>query len=129
MNSNIEPLAREMAMRICRRSGMAEDDIPRWVDLTWPCAAAMLESGVMNEAGEWVEDARVRQTSNSRSDSWWKSRSVLCRLASTTLTPPSACSTGWARRCAMSPHCTSRPGSLCARAGSLSLFPALVMTG
>ena len=27
---------------------------------------------------------------------------VLCRLASTTLTPPSACSTGWARRCAMS---------------------------
>jgi hypothetical protein len=42
------------------QSGMAEDDIPRWVDLHWPCAAAMLESGVMNEAGEWVEDKDVR---------------------------------------------------------------------
>ena len=60
MSSSIEPLAREMAMRICRRSGMAEADIPRWVDLHWPCAAAMLESGVMNEAGEWVEDKDVR---------------------------------------------------------------------
>ena len=40
--SNIEPFAREMAERICRRSGMAEADIPRWVDLHWPCAAAML---------------------------------------------------------------------------------------
>jgi hypothetical protein len=60
MSSNIEPLAREMAMRICRQSGMAEADIPRWVDLHWPCAAAMLESGVMNEAGEWVEDKDVR---------------------------------------------------------------------
>lgn len=60
MTSNIEPLAREMAEQICRRSGMAEADIPRWVDLHWPCAAAMLESGVMNEAGEWVEDQDVR---------------------------------------------------------------------
>ena len=60
MSSNIEPLAREMAMRICRQSDMAEADIPRWVDLHWPCAAAMLESGVMNEAGEWVEDKDVR---------------------------------------------------------------------
>ena len=42
MTSNIEPLAREMAERICRRSGMPEADIPRWVDLHWPCAAAML---------------------------------------------------------------------------------------
>ena len=60
MSSNIEPLAREMAEQICRRSGMAEADIPRWVDLHWPCAAAMLESGVMNEAGEWVGDQDVR---------------------------------------------------------------------
>ena len=44
-SSNIEPLAREMAERICRRSGMAEADVPRWVDLHWPCAAAMLEAG------------------------------------------------------------------------------------
>ena len=39
---------------------MAEADIPHWVDLHWPCAAAMLESGVMDEAGQWVEDKDVR---------------------------------------------------------------------
>jgi hypothetical protein len=60
MTSNIEPLAREMAERICRRSGMPEADIPRWVELHWPCAAAMLEAGVMDEGGEWVEDRDVR---------------------------------------------------------------------
>jgi hypothetical protein len=60
MSSNIEPLAREMAERICRRSGMREADIPCWVDLHWPCAAAMLEAGVMDEGGEWVEDKDVR---------------------------------------------------------------------
>ena len=59
-SSNIEPLAREMAERICRRGGMAEADVPRWVDLHWPCAAAMLEAGVMDERGEWVEDKDVR---------------------------------------------------------------------
>ena len=58
--SNIEPLAREMAERISRRSGMSEADIPRWVDLHWPCAAAMLEAGVMDEGGEWVEDRDIR---------------------------------------------------------------------
>jgi len=58
--SNIEPLAREMAERICRRSGMADADIPRWVDLHWPCAAAMLEAGVMDEGGDWVADKDVR---------------------------------------------------------------------
>jgi hypothetical protein len=60
MTSNIEPLAREMAERICRRSGMPEADIPSWVDLHWPCAAAMLEAGVMDEDGEWVADKDVR---------------------------------------------------------------------
>jgi hypothetical protein len=60
MTSNIEPLAREMAMRICRRSGMPEADILRWVDLHWPCAAAMLEAGVMDEGGDWVADKDVR---------------------------------------------------------------------
>jgi hypothetical protein len=60
MTSNIEPLAREMAERICRRGGMAEAEIPRWVDLHWPCAAAMLEAGVMDEGGEWLEDKDVR---------------------------------------------------------------------
>jgi hypothetical protein len=52
--SNIEPLAREMAARICRREGMAEARIAAWVDLHWLCAAAMLEAGVMDEAGEWL---------------------------------------------------------------------------
>jgi hypothetical protein len=61
MTSNIEPLAREMAARICRRSGMAEAEIPHWVDLHWPCAAAMLEAGVMDEGGEWVADKDVRK--------------------------------------------------------------------
>jgi hypothetical protein len=61
MSSNIEPLAREMAVRICRRSGMSEADIPNWVDLHWPCAAAMLEAGVMDEGGEWIDDKDVRK--------------------------------------------------------------------
>ena len=52
--SNIEPLAREMAENICRRSGMSEADIPRWVDLHWSCAAAMLEAGVMDEGGDFL---------------------------------------------------------------------------
>ncbi|WP_024510799.1 hypothetical protein [Bradyrhizobium sp. ARR65] len=54
MSSNIEPLAREMAARICRREGMPEPEIGAWVDLHWPCAAAMLEAGLMDERGEWV---------------------------------------------------------------------------
>jgi hypothetical protein len=53
-SSNIEPLAREMAARICRREGMPETKISAWVDLHWPCAAAMLEAGVMDETGEWL---------------------------------------------------------------------------
>ena len=56
MISNIEPLAREMTERICRRNGMVEADIPGWVDLHWQCAAAMLEAGVMDENGEWITD-------------------------------------------------------------------------
>jgi len=55
MSSNIEPLAREMAVRICRREGMPEQEIPAWVELHWPCAAAMLEAGVMDETGAWLD--------------------------------------------------------------------------
>lgn len=54
MSSNIEPLARDIAARICRREGMPEPDIATWVELHWPCAAAMLEAGLMDESGEWV---------------------------------------------------------------------------
>jgi acyl transferase domain-containing protein len=53
--SNIEPLAREMAERICRRQGMAEAEIGGWVERHWECAAAMLEAGAMDEAGEWID--------------------------------------------------------------------------
>jgi hypothetical protein len=59
MSSNIEPLAREMTERICRRDGMAETEIPGWIDLHWQCAAAMLEAGVMDEGGEWITDKDV----------------------------------------------------------------------
>jgi hypothetical protein len=55
MRSNIEPLARDIAATICRREGMPEAAIGAWVDLHWPCAAAMLEAGLMNEAGEWLQ--------------------------------------------------------------------------
>jgi hypothetical protein len=60
MSSNIEPLAREMAERICRRSGMAEDEIPGWVDLHWQCAAAMMETGLMDEGGDWIANNDLR---------------------------------------------------------------------
>jgi hypothetical protein len=61
MSSNIEPLARAMTERICRRNGMLEGEIPGWVDLHWQCAAAMLEAGVMDEEGEWIPGKDVLQ--------------------------------------------------------------------
>ena len=60
MSSNIEPLARAMTERICKRDVMPEVDIAGWVDLHWQCAAAMLEAGVMDENGEWITDKDVR---------------------------------------------------------------------
>lgn len=54
MSSNIEPLAREIAARICAREGMPAPEIAAWVELHWPCAAAMLEAGLMDERGEWM---------------------------------------------------------------------------
>jgi hypothetical protein len=55
MRSNIEPLAREITTGLCRDSDMPESRIEAWVDLHWPCAAAMLEAGVMDEKGDWIE--------------------------------------------------------------------------
>jgi len=55
MTSNIEPIAREVTRRICRDNEMPETQIERWVDLHWQCAAAMIEAGVMDEKGEWIE--------------------------------------------------------------------------
>ena len=57
--SNIEPLARAMTERICRREGMADANIPAWVDRHWECAAAMLEAGVMDEHGNWISGQDV----------------------------------------------------------------------
>lgn len=56
--SNIEPLARAMAERICRRTRMAESDIPAWVDRHWECAAADIEAGLIDDAGIYRADAR-----------------------------------------------------------------------
>jgi hypothetical protein len=47
MLSNIEPLAREMTVNICRRAGMAEAAIG-------PVLRQCSKAGVMDEAGEWI---------------------------------------------------------------------------
>jgi hypothetical protein len=57
MMSNIEPIARE----ICRDNEMPGAQIDHWVDLHWQCAAAMLEAGVMDEKGEWIEGKDLRR--------------------------------------------------------------------
>jgi hypothetical protein len=55
MTSNIEPIARELARSICRDHEMPEAQVEHWVDLHWQWAAAMLEAGVMDERGNWIE--------------------------------------------------------------------------
>lgn len=61
MISNIEPIAREITRGICRDSEMPVTQIEQWVDLHWQCAAAMLEAGVMDEMGEWIEGKDLRR--------------------------------------------------------------------
>ena len=61
MISNIEPIAREITRGICRDNQMQETQIDQWVDLHWQCAAAMLEAGVMDETGEWIEGKDLRR--------------------------------------------------------------------
>jgi hypothetical protein len=65
MTSNIEPIAREITRGICRNNAMPETQIDRWVDLHWQCAAAMLEAGVMDERGEWIEGKDWRRGSEA----------------------------------------------------------------
>jgi hypothetical protein len=65
MTSNIEPIAREITRSICRENRMPEAQIDRWVDLHWECAAAMLEAGVMDETGEWIEGKDWRRGSEA----------------------------------------------------------------
>ncbi|WP_163981161.1 hypothetical protein, partial [Raoultella ornithinolytica] len=50
--SNIEPLAREVVERVCRRAGMPEAEIPAWVDSHWEAAAAEIEASNCDENGE-----------------------------------------------------------------------------
>ena len=50
MTSNIEPIAREITRSICRDNEMPETQI-----------AAMLEAGVMDETGEWIEGKDLRR--------------------------------------------------------------------
>jgi hypothetical protein len=42
-------------------SEMPETQIEQWVNLHWQCAAAMLEAGVMDETGEWIEGKDLRR--------------------------------------------------------------------
>jgi hypothetical protein len=65
MTSNIEPIAREITRGICRDNAMPETHIDRWVDLHWQCAAAMLEAGVMDERGDWIEGKDWRRGSEA----------------------------------------------------------------
>lgn len=52
--SNIEPFAREVCERVCRRTGMPEDEIPAWVDSHWEAAAAEIEAGNCDDSGEII---------------------------------------------------------------------------
>ena len=65
MTSNIEPIAREITRSICRDNKMPEIKIDQWVELHWQCAAAMLEAGVMNEKGEWIDGKDWRRGSEA----------------------------------------------------------------
>jgi len=62
--SNIEPLARKIAERICRHplvnpsaSPMTEEEIATWVDTHWESAAAELEAGNIDDDGNRIPGA------------------------------------------------------------------------
>jgi len=60
--SNIEPLARKIAERICRQHPLVnpsepEEDIATWVDGHWEAAAARLEAGIMDDDGNPIPGA------------------------------------------------------------------------
>jgi hypothetical protein len=63
--SNIEPLARAIAERACRRheisnrsnSPMTAEEVAAWVDSHWQCAAADLEAGVLDDTGNTIPGA------------------------------------------------------------------------
>jgi hypothetical protein len=57
--SNSEPLARDIATRVCRQTSpeMAPQEIAAWDDAHWQCAAAELEAGILNDDGSRVPGA------------------------------------------------------------------------
>jgi hypothetical protein len=63
--SNIEPLAREIAEHVYRRTGnvdpsnspMSAEEVAAWVDAHWECAAAELEGGLIDDSGRPVPGA------------------------------------------------------------------------
>ena len=63
--SNIEPLARKIAERVCRQHPlvnpsnppMTEEDIATWVDGHWEAAAAELEAGNVDDDGNPIPGA------------------------------------------------------------------------
>jgi hypothetical protein len=73
MISNIEPIAREITRGICRDSEMPETQIEQWVNFHWQCAAAMLEAGVMDETGEWIEGKDLRRGLEAYRERVWGS--------------------------------------------------------
>lgn len=52
--SNIEPLARALCERDLRRAGTPEINLAADVDRYWPCVAALIESGLIDDNGELV---------------------------------------------------------------------------
>jgi hypothetical protein len=59
--SNIEPLAREICEKVCRRTGMPEAEIRAWVDSHWESVAAEIEAGNCDEHGELVPGSDWRK--------------------------------------------------------------------
>lgn len=59
--SNIEPLAREVCEKICRRAGMPESEISAWVDSHWEAAAAEIEAGNCDDTGEIIPGSDWRK--------------------------------------------------------------------
>ena len=63
--SNIEPLARAIAERVCRQTEatnpalprMTDEDVAAWVDTHWESAAAELEAGLLDDDGNRVPGA------------------------------------------------------------------------
>jgi hypothetical protein len=57
--SNIEPLAPELATRVCRQTSptMTPQETAAWVNAHWQSVAAELEAGIMNDDGTRVPEA------------------------------------------------------------------------